>query len=107
MGKDISDSDFEKEVIQASKEKPVLVDFWAAWCGPCQMLKPVLEKVAEDYKGKMTLVKVNVEQHQENAGKYGVMSIPAVKLFKDGKILDEFVGAQPEEKIREWLDRKL
>ncbi len=107
MAIDVNDSEFEKEIIEASKIKAILVDFWAPWCSPCVTLKPILEKVSEDYKEKMTLAKVNVEANQENAGKYGVMSIPAVKLFKDGKVIDEFVGAQPEAKIREWLDSKL
>lgn len=107
MAIDVTDADFEKEILEASKTKAVLVDFWAPWCSPCVILKPVLEKVSEDYKEKMILAKVNVEQNQENAGKFNVMSIPAVKLFKDGKVIDEFVGAQPESKIREWLDSKL
>ena len=107
MAIDVNDSEFEKEIIEASKTKAILVDFWAPWCSPCVTLKPILEKVSEDYKEKMTLAKVNVEENQKNAGKYGVMSIPAVKLFKDGEIIDEFVGAQPEAKIREWLDSKL
>jgi putative thioredoxin len=107
MAKDIGDSEFNEEVIEKSKKQPVLVDFWAPWCGPCVMLKPIIEKIAKDYKTKLSVVKVNVEDNQENASKYGIMSIPAVKLFKNGKIIDEFVGAQPEEKIRQWLNNKL
>lgn len=107
MAKDINDSDFEKDVIEASKEKAVVVDFWASWCGPCQMLKPILEAVAKDYADKMTLVKLNVEENQAYASKFGVMSIPAVKMFKDGKVVSEFVGAQPDDKIRAWLDKEL
>ena len=105
MAVDINDSDFEKEVIEKSKTTPVLVDFWAEWCNPCVILKPVLEKLAEEFKEKIILVKINVEKNQENASKYGVMSIPSVKLFKDGKEVDGFIGAQPEEKIREWLEK--
>jgi len=107
MGIDVNDSNFEKEVLEASKEKGVLVDFWASWCHPCMILKPVLEKISEDYKDNMIFVKVNVEENQERAGEFGVMTIPDVKLFRDGKVVDGFVGAQPEEKIREWLDDKL
>lgn len=107
MGIDVNDSNFEKEVLEVSKEKAVLVDFWASWCHPCMILKPVLEKVSEYYKDRMVFVKVNVEENQERAGEFGVMTIPDVKLFRDGKVVDGFVGAQPEEKIREWLDDKL
>jgi putative thioredoxin len=107
MGIDANDANFEKEVLEKSKETPVLVDFWAPWCNPCVTLKPVLEKVSEDYKEKMALVKVNVEDNQKYAGQFNVMSIPAVKLFKNGKVVDEFAGSQPEEKIRQWLDSKL
>lgn len=104
---DVNDSEFEEKVINQSKTIPVLVDFWASWCGPCMMLKPVLEKIAQDLGESIILAKVNVEKNQENAMKYSVMSIPAVKLFKNGQIVDEFTGAQPEEMIREWLKQKL
>jgi len=104
---DVNDSEFQEKVINQSKTIPVLVDFWATWCGPCMMLKPVLEKIAQDLGESIILAKVNVEKNQENAMKYSVMSIPAVKLFKNGQIIDEFTGAQPEEMIREWLKQKL
>jgi len=104
---DVNDSEFEEKVINQSKTIPVLVDFWASWCGPCMMLKPVLERIAQDLGESIILAKVNVEKNQENAMKYSVMSIPAVKLFKNGQIIDEFTGAQPEEMIREWLKQKL
>lgn len=107
MAMDINDSDFEKEVIEKSKTIPVLVDFWAPWCNPCLILKPVLEKLEEDFKEKFVLVKINVDSYQEVASKYGVMSVPFVKLFKDGKDIDGFVGAQPKEKIIEWLNSKI
>lgn len=104
---DVTDVNFEKEVIEKSKTTPVLVDFWASWCGPCMMLKPTLEKLAGEFEGKMILAKAATDENSDAAGKFGVMSIPSVKLFKDGKVVDEFVGAQPEATIRQWLNQKL
>lgn len=103
----VTDKTFQKEVVEKSKSVPVLVDFWAGWCGPCMMLKPILEKVAKDYGNKLVFAKVDVQENQEVAGSYDVMSIPSVKLFKDGEIVDEFVGVQPEAKVREWLNGNL
>ena len=107
METDVTDATFQEQVIEKSKETPVLVDFWATWCGPCQMLKPVLEKVADEYDGKFVLAKALTDNNQDMAAKYGVMSIPAVKLFKDGEVVAEFSGAQPEAAIRQFLDSKL
>jgi len=103
----VTDANFEKEVIEKSSETPVLVDFWASWCGPCMMLGPTLEKIAKEYAGKLIVAKAATDENQDAASKFGVMSIPAVKLFKDGKVVDEFVGAQPESTIKQWLDQKL
>jgi putative thioredoxin len=103
----VTDANFEKEVIQKSHTIPVLVDFWASWCGPCMMLKPTLEKLAKQYNGKFILAKASTDDNQVAASKFSVMSIPSVKLFKDGEIVDEFVGAQPEATIKKWLDQKL
>ena len=98
---------FEKEVLQASFEKPVLVDFWAAWCGPCRMLGPTLEQLAEEQPDKWTLVKVDTEEHQELSQQYKIMSIPAVKLFFKGEVIGEFVGALPRNSIIRWLEAHL
>ena len=104
---DVNDSNFESEVVERSKSVPVLVDFWAGWCGPCQMLKPVLEKVEQDYGGKFVLAKLDVQSNQLVASEFGIMSIPAVKLFKGGQVVDEFIGARPESAVKEWLDKNI
>ena len=104
---DVTDNDFEKEVIEKSKDTPVVVDFWAVWCMPCRLIGPVLEKLADDYKGKFILAKLNVDENPVTSNKFGIMSIPSVKMFKDGKVVDAFVGALPENAIRQWLDKNL
>ncbi|RMF22148.1 MAG: thioredoxin [Bacteroidetes bacterium] len=99
--------DFQKQVIERSFLKPVLVDFWAPWCGPCRVLGPVLEQLAEEQKDRWELVKINTEEHPELAQRFRVMSIPNVKLFHKGKVVDEFAGALSRPMIERWLDEHL
>jgi len=100
-------TDFNQEVIEASRKVPVVVDFWAEWCGPCRVLGPVLEKLHDQDAGRWSLVKVDTERNQEIAARYGIRGIPNVKLFVDGKVVNEFAGAMPERMVRHWLDSSL
>jgi len=102
-----NDMDFNKKVIEQSEETPVVVDFYANWCMPCKILGPVLEKVAKDYEGKITLAKCNVDDSRESASKYGVRGIPSVKIIKNGQVVDEFTGALPEQEVRNWIDKNI
>jgi len=102
---DVSQADFDEKVVAASRKQPVVIDFWAPWCAPCKVLKPILEKLAEEHKGKFLLAKVNSDENQEIAARYAVRGIPAVKAMVDGKIVNEFTGALPEVMVREWLDK--
>ena len=100
---DVSDATFDYDVIQKSHEKPVVVDFWAPWCGPCRMLGPILEWFANDPAFDFILAKINVDDNPNIAMRYGVQGIPAVKAFVDGQVADEFVGAQPEPRVRQFI----
>ncbi len=103
--KDTTTQHFTADVIQESRNQVVLVDFWAPWCGPCKQLTPVLEKVVNASNGKVKLVKMNIDDHPAVAGQLGIQSIPAVIAFKDGQPVDGFMGALPESKVREFIDK--
>lgn len=102
-----TDQDFQEKVIEQSKDRLIVVDFWAEWCGPCQMFAPILEKVVESYGDRVALIKVNIDENHEKATEYKVNVIPAIRMFKDGKIVGLFDGLRPEDIIKEQIDKLL
>ena len=98
----VSDADFESQVLKSAE--PVVVDFWAEWCGPCRMIAPALEEIATgSLAGKVKIVKLNVDENPNTAAKYGIMSIPTLMLFKDGQLASRQVGAAPKQKLEQWI----
>jgi thioredoxin len=104
---DVTDADFKRQVIQRSHKTPVLVDFWAAWCGPCQVLGPVLEDLAADPKSEFVLAKLDTEHNRRTAQQYQIQSIPAVKMFRNGQVVDDFVGARPGGLVKRFVNKAL
>lgn len=101
MTQEIKDSDFEQEV--TNSPEPVLIDFWAEWCGPCKMLSPVIDQLSEEMKNKVKIVKMNIDENPETPSSLGVRSIPTLMLFKDGKQISSKVGSHPKNKLEEWI----
>jgi thioredoxin 1 len=102
---EFTDTSFQSDVV--SSTTPVLVDFWAPWCGPCKMLDPVVEEIAGEYEGRLKVGKLNTDDNRETAAKYGIMSIPTIMIFKDGEVKARIVGAQPKRAIVEKIDEVL
>src|SRR5579859_5628187 len=103
--KDVTTQSFMKDVIEESKRQPVLVDFWAPWCGPCKQLTPIIEKAVKAAKGKVKLTKMNIDEHPAIPGQMGIQSIPAVIAFSNGQPIDGFMGALPESQVMAFLER--
>jgi thioredoxin 1 len=103
----VTDANFEAEVIQASNTQPVMVDFWAEWCRPCHMLAPTVAEIAQDYAGKIKVVKLNVDENVNSAGRFNIRGIPTLLIFKAGQVAEQIVGAVPKDQISSTVDRHL
>ena len=103
----VNDGNFEAEVLTASNTKPVMVDFWAEWCRPCHMLAPTVAEIAHDYEGKLKVMKLNVDEAINSAGRYNIRGIPTLLVFKNGQVVEQIVGAVPKDQITKALERHL
>lgn len=105
FAKEITDTNFEKDVL--GSDKPVLVDFWAEWCGPCRAIAPALEELATEFAGRLIVAKLNIDENPQTPTKYGVRGIPTLMIFQDGQVAATKVGALPKNKIKEWVDASI
>jgi thioredoxin 1 len=103
----IKDADFQQSVVEGSKSQPVIVDFWAEWCGPCKALGPILENVALEFEGKIAVKKINIDENPEAPANYGIRSIPTIIMFKEGSVADTKIGLSSETDLKNWLNTHL
>jgi len=103
----VTDANFQNDVIEASKTQPVVVDFWAEWCGPCRALSPTVEEIAREHAGKVKVVKLNVDENMNSAGKFNIRGIPTLLVFKGGQVADQIVGAVPKDHIEKVIQRHI
>ena len=101
----VSDDNFEEEVLKSST--PVVVDFWAEWCGPCKQISPALEEISQEMNGKVKIAKINIDENPSTPGKYGIRAIPTLMLFKDGEVASTQTGAQPKSKLVDWINQAI